>query len=81
MSERGLITVSNEVYRYALECRDKYLNKENRSALKLKELVKEKLTKNQYDYENDAKTTNMDYKILLDFETKLLQSLVDKSEK
>lgn len=38
--KRGLITVSNEVYQYALQCRDKYLGKENQSALKLQVLIK-----------------------------------------
>jgi len=33
--ERGLITVSNEVYQYAIKCRDNH-----KSALKLQDLIK-----------------------------------------
>ena len=43
MTQKGLISILNEIFEFAIKCRDKYLSKDNKSALKLQELMEKQL--------------------------------------
>lgn len=77
MSKIGLITVSNEVYEFAIQCRDKYLSKENKTAVKLQEIIK-KLEKETVT-SNDMEVYHENWK---DYEvSQLLADAIKESEK